>query len=228
MKKSLFVRTIPSALNWLALAATTVLLVKIFWLNTIPELLPGLSQLGLIFEGVLASVLASYFFYLIVVHYKETKDRKVIYPSILKWARSIVGACEGQLSEFSKHTNHITTLSSLSKQDIEVMFQKIAPYSNAPLAFDLGHYANWMQYFEHYKSRSKRSTAKIMEQLVFLEAPLVAHLTKVDDCNHFMIVEMLLHRKISNTDLSSFADTFFDYCVACRELDAYLKSHAHS
>lgn len=227
MNKSLFVRTIPPALNWLASGAVLVLLAKVFLFNQIPEPLPSFSQLGLVFEGVLASVLASYVFYLIVVHFKETRDRAVIYPHVLRWARSVVGDCQSQLSEFSKHTGRSTALSTLSKQDVEAMFQKIDPKSNAPLVFSLGHYANWMQYFEHHRSRSKRSVAKIMAQLVFLEAPLVAHLTKVDDCSHFSVVEMLLRHQFGNKDLSAFAGTFFDYCVTCRELDAYLTSHAH-
>lgn len=227
MDTRLFVRTIPPALNWLASGTTALLLLKIFLLNQIAEPLPGLMSLGVVFEGVLASVLASYVFYLIVVHFKELRDKAVIYPHVLKWAQGVVGECKSQLTEFSKHTGHKAEIQSVTKQDIESIFQKIDPKSNAPLVFSLGHYANWIQYFDHHRRRSKSSIAKIMAQLIFLEAPLVAYLTKVDDCAHFNVVEMLLHHQISNKDLSAFADAFFDYCVACRSLDSYLANHAH-
>lgn len=227
MDTRLFLRTIPTALNWLATATAATLLLKIFLLNQIAEPIPGFMQLGLVFDGILASVLASYVFYLIVVHFKEMRDSAVIYPHVLKWAQGVVGECKSQLAEFSKHTGHHTDIQSATKQDIESIFKKIDLKSNAPLVFSLGSYANWIQYFDHHRTRSKRGIAKIMAQLIFLEAPLVAHLTKVDDCNHFSIIEMLLHRKISNKDLSAFADTFFDYCVACRCLDSYLANHAH-
>lgn len=227
MDTRLFLRTIPLALNWLASVTVATLLLKIFLLNQIAEPITGFMQLGLVFDGILASVLASYVFYLIVVHFKEMRSSAVIYPHVLKWAQGVVGECKSQLVEFSKHTGHQTDIQSVTKQDIESMFKKIDPKSNAPLVFSLGSYANWIQYFDHHRTRSKRGIAKIMAQLIFLEAPLVAHLTKVDDCNHFSIIEILLHRKISNEDLSALADTFFDYCVACRSLDSYLTNHAH-
>lgn len=204
-----------------------MLLIKVFLLNQIPEPFLGLSQLGLVFEGILASVLASYVFYLIVVHFKETRDKAVIYPYVLRWAHRVVGDCQRQLDAFSKHTGHQTTLLSLTEQDIETMFQKIDPKSNAPLIFSLGGYANWIQYFNYHRDRSKGSIANIMAQLIFLEAPLVAYLTRVDDCSHFSIVEMLLHQQFSNKDLSAFASTFFEYCAACRDLDAFLTGHAY-
>lgn len=69
MDNRLFLRTIPSALNWLASATAATLLLKIFLLNQMAEPIPGFMQLGLVFEGILASVLASYIFYLIVVHF---------------------------------------------------------------------------------------------------------------------------------------------------------------
>jgi hypothetical protein len=227
MNNRLFLRTIPSALNWLASATTTTLLLKIFLLNQIAEPIPGLMQLGLVFEGLLASVLASYAFYLIVVHLKEMRDRAVIYPHVLKWTQAVVGECKSQLAEFSNRTGQHTDIQSATKQDIESMFQKIDPNTNAPLIFSVGKYANWIQYFDHHRTRSKRGIAKIMAQLIFLEAPLVAYLTKVDDCNHFSMIEKLAHQKISNADLGAFADTFFDYCVACRSLNSYLANHAH-
>jgi hypothetical protein len=228
MSMRLFIRTIPPTLHWLASGAIVLLLVKVFLLNAVPEPVPGLSQLGLVFEGVLASILASYAFYLIVVHFKEARDRAVIYPHILRWACGVVGDCQSQLTELSKHTGHQTTLRDLTTNDVELMLRKVDPKSNAPLVFSLGNYANWMQYFEYHRTRSKRTIAKIMAQLLFLEAPLVAHLTKVDDCSHFSIVEMLLHHPFGNKDLSAFASTFFDYCAACRELDAFLARHVHS
>lgn len=226
MDTRLFIRTIPSALNWLASATVATLLLKVFLLNQIEEPISGLMQLGFVFEGVLASVLASYVFFLIVVHFKEMRDRAVIYPHVLKWAQGVVGECKSQLAEFSKQTGHHTDIQSATKQDIESMFLKIDPKSNAPLLFSLRNYANWIQYFDHHRTRSKRGIAKIMSQLIFLEAPLVAQLTKVDDCNHFSIIEALVHRQISNKDLSAFADAFFDYCVACKNLNSYLANHA--
>lgn len=227
MDTKLFLRSIPSALNWLSSGTVTVLLLKIFLLNQIAEPTPGFMQLGLVFEGILASVLASYFFYLIVVHFKEMRDKAVIYPHVIKWAQGVVRECQIQLAEFSKQTKDHIEIQSMTKQDIESIFQKIDPNSNSPLADLSGKRTNWIQYFEHHRIRSKRNIAKIMTQLIFLDAPLVAHLTEVDNCNHFNALEKLPFRQIGNKDLSALVSAFFDYCVACRNLDSYLKNHTH-
>ena len=97
----IFFRTIPRSLNWLAAFSLTVLLLKVFLLNKISEPIAGMSELGVIVEGILGSVIASYVFYLIVVHLKELADKRVIYPHVTKWACRVVGDCNSQLSAVS-------------------------------------------------------------------------------------------------------------------------------
>ena len=185
-----------------------------------------MSELGVIVEGILGSVIASYVFYLIVVHLKELADKRVIYPHVTKWACRVVGDCNSQLSAVSIQIEAPLDFHHLEKNHVEAAFKKIDPQSNAPLIFSPNNYANWPQYFLHYKSRSQRYIYKIMSQLIFLDAKLVAHLTRIDDCSHFNFLEMVAHQPASINDMNIFAGTFFEYCIACRELDSYLLGHA--
>ena len=221
-------KTIPRSINGLALVSIIVLLFKVFWLNHVVEPFEGMNQLGLVVEGLLASVLASYVFFLIVVHFKDTRDKAHIYPHVLRWADHVVGECRSQISAFAKHSGVQADIESITSDDVDQMLQRIDPKTNAPLVFSIGHYANWLQYLEHHRVRTKRHVAKIMSQLMFLEAPLVSLVTKIDDSTHFMIIEMIHAVPIKNSDLSAFSKEFFGYCVACRDLQDFIRSHPYA
>lgn len=222
----MFWKTIPRAINLAALISAILLLMKLFIFNKMPEPVGGLHKLGLIFEAVLASVLASYVFYLIVVHLKEVREKKTIYPYVTRWANFVVKDCKMQIAGFSGGEPTKLDFQTLTKHDIEAVFARLAPNGDAPLVFWQGGQANWLQYFENYRVRSLRHIDKIMTQLLFLEAPLVALLMKVQDSTHFNSIETLSRVRLNNDNLMTFAGPFFDYVQACRELDAYLKAHA--
>jgi hypothetical protein len=217
-----FFRTIPKGLNLLAFASLAVLLLKVFMFNHIREPVRGFFELGVVFEGLLASIFASYVFYLIVVHIREVRDQAVISPHITKWAERVVGDCRSQLIDFTKASGIDLTLDALTKDTATAALSKIDPHANAALVFALNHYANWLQYWDYHRTRSKDYIAKIMAQLTFLDAQLVALLTAIDDSSHFFAVQTVARTQIRNTDMSAFASSFYDYCVACRDLGIYL------
>ncbi|WP_022958799.1 hypothetical protein [Spongiibacter tropicus] len=222
----MFWRTIPRAVNLAALSSILLLLVKLFIFNKISEPVDGFHELGLVFEAVLASVLASYVFYLIVVHFNEVREKETIYPFVTRWANLVVRDCKTQIAGFSKVDPIKLDFQTLVKQNIEDVFARLEPNGNAPLTSWQGGQADWLQYFENYRIRSSRNINKIMAQLIFLEAPLVALLMEVQDSKHFSNIEIFSRVRLDNNNLMTFADDFFEYVQACRELDGYLKTHA--
>ena len=219
-----FFRTIPKTLNLLALASFVSLLLKVFVFNHIPEPFHGSFELGIVFEGLLASILASYVFYLIVVHLKEVRDQTIISPHITQWAKRVVGDCMSQLSEFTKASQISLELATLDKEAVKAALSKVDPNSNAPLLLAVNQYANWLQYWGYHQTRSKNCIAKIMGQYTFVDAQLIALLTAIDDSSHFNFVSEFIHTPIRNEDMSAFASSFYDYCVACRQLDTFLNA----
>lgn len=225
LKSFQFFRTIPNALNVLALASIAGLIIKVFLLNHIPEWFRGAYEIGVVFDGLLASVFASYVFYLIVVHGKDLHDKSIISPHINKWAASIVRDCNSQLRSFSKAGDIDLNLETISQETVNSAFSKLGPYSEAPLAVGLNKNANWLQFMQCHNAQTSDHISKILTQLRFLDAQLVALLTAISDCNHFEIIRLFSKFPITNTDLSAFSNQFYDYCVACRSLDTYLKAN---
>jgi hypothetical protein len=117
-------------------------------LNRFPALFFGAYELGLVVEAILASVVASYVFYLFVVHLKSQADKGAVQPYIVKHTTGVVGDCQSQLLEISKLSGISISLANASIELVTDAFRKIAPYSDAPLIISPPNvYANWFQYF---------------------------------------------------------------------------------
>ncbi|WP_247263147.1 MULTISPECIES: hypothetical protein [Pseudomonas] len=218
------VRTASREANILAVLATAALLFKIFVLNRYSAPFFGVYEFGVIVEAVLASVVASYVFYLLVVHVKESSDREILRPYVEKHSKRLIGECLAQVSDIAKKTGVDLDFLNFTKLDVSSAFSNISPYSQAPLIISTQsmQYANWLQYFNEHKSRSDESIRKLLDQLPFLDASLVSIITAIDDCIHFSTLRFLTNIEIRNEDLSSFSEAFFDYCLLCRQLNLHL------
>jgi hypothetical protein len=81
MKLIRLLRSARPEANLLAASATTLLVLKVLVLNRFPAFFSGAYELGLIVERILASIAASYVFYLLVVHLKAQSDKAAV-PAI--------------------------------------------------------------------------------------------------------------------------------------------------
>lgn len=223
MKLTSLLKTASVEANTLAACAAFGLLVKIFVLNRYEEVLPGAYEIGIVIEGLLASIIASYIFYIIVVHLKEQSDKAVLGPYLSQHSKRIVGECRRQLNDISKASNLALDLNSLDEESIKLAFSRIAPYSQAPLIIgDPGSHANWFQYFIFHNTRSQEDIRKLFAQLPFLKAQHIKLISDIDDCPHFWSVKaMEFIRRVSNPDLTAWAGPFYSYCASCRKLDEF-------
>lgn len=221
MNKKNFWLSIPISLNFISLLSLIVLLVKIFFLNNIPEIIHGFYQLGLVVEGLLASILASYIFYVFVVHTKETKDNKAIYPYISKLITRIVGHCQYQINSIGNSAGLDLSWSNLTEDALKSAMGKIHPYSDAPLVIASSKKANWLVFFKDMRDRTVENITDIMSQLIYLDSNLIARLSELKDSSHLHTSVLLLHYKINNESLENLSSSFYQYYLLCRDLEEY-------
>jgi hypothetical protein len=206
--------------NFLAAASILILLVKISILNKYPSWLPIFFDLGTLLESILASIVAGYVFYIFVNHLQEFQRNKVVAPFILKQSQRIVGECKAQLHELSKPSGSTLELSTLTENEINNTFSKLTPTNEAPLfMLNLSRSANWLEFFAHHIFRSSENIRKLLVQLPYLPPKILALITEIEDSPHFSVIRIVQNRSISNSDLSSFSDSFYKYCEFCRALD---------
>ena len=156
------IKTASPAANSLTLGSVILLVIKIFIFNRMPEIFPGGYEFGVLSDAILTSVVASYIFYLFVIHLKDQKDKGTVRPYVEKHAKRIVGDCHGLLIEISKKSEIQLSLNS-TKNTVEEAFKLINPHSDAPLTFsDLGRYANWPEFISYRNKRAKSSCRKLL------------------------------------------------------------------
>lgn len=222
------IRTASPAANFLAGACLVLLVLKILVLNAQPAPLSALHELGVLTEAVLASVVASYAFYLVVVHLPESRDRAITRPYVAKHSGRVVSVCLQQLAAVSSASGISLSLATLTQDEVESAFKKLAPGSESPMLFyPQNKAANWLEYFEYHIEKSRNNIARVFAQMKFIDARLVALLAAIDDCAHFEHLTLTgSDFPVRNADLSAWAPAFFKYATACRHLDSMLRDDA--
>lgn len=216
------IKTASPEANFLALLSGSILFVKVLILDEIPAPYAALHKMGIFVEAILASVVASYVFYLVVVHLKELSDKDTLKPYIGKHSTRIVAECSTQLNDLSKASGVTLAFNSTDKEEIERALKQIPPYSGAPLVLDqAGTQANWLQYFEHHRQRTLDSIRKLLDKLLYLNTSHVRIISEVEECSHFYVVSVIQGIQTRNSDLSFMSSSLFSYVELCRELDKH-------
>ncbi len=222
-----FFKTTSAPANALASFAVILLLIKVFLLNEYPAATHGVYQAGLIIEAIMASVVASYIFYLIVVHAKEYADKVVLKPFISGRLTGIVRVCEEQLGLVAKQSGVDLDFSEVTESQMVSAFEKIEPYSTTPIAMSVNPtvLANWFQYFGHHEVRTKASIKQLLGQIIYLDARAVSALVLIENCSHFQCIKLLGNKPVSNENLAPWGAPFYKYVEMCRNLQSYLKAN---
>ncbi|MGQ2921873.1 MAG: hypothetical protein ACT6SF_08315 [Hydrogenophaga sp.] len=221
------IRSANPAATLLAALALLGLIIKATILNQIAAPWPSLHDLGIVADSILASIVASYAFYILVVHLKDERDKRTLAQYIDRHTNKLIGHCKSQLSDISKVSGLALDLQNVDLVSVTQAFAKIDPNSKAPLV--LGRHlqaANWLQYFNHYRTRSGESFAKLISQIIFLEPEHVRLLANIDDCSFFGTTPLLAEIGVRNKDLTAFDSEFMKYCEACRSLSLYQELRA--
>ena len=222
------IKTASPAANSLTLGSVILLIIKIFIFNRMPEISPGGYEFGVLSDAILTSVVASYIFYLFVVHLKDQKDKITVRPYIEKHAKRIVGDCQAILTEISKKSGIQLDLNS-TENTVDDAFKKINPNSQSPLLFsDLNRYANWSEFISYRNRRSKSSCKKLLDHLLYLDSKLASLVANIDDCSLFIQVEMFINNMSSNQDMTFYTSTFHKYIEYSLNLNTYIESKEFS
>ena len=217
-----FFTSIPRWINILAASALLLTILKLLWFDSVPEFFPGGHEIGVVVEPVLISVLASYLFYLVVVHQKERTEQRIMLPMFTKWSSRLAGDCRSILKACEKEANARLCYDELKKDSLTPAFKKINPYHEAPLLFhDLNRNASWLEYLDHYRRRSKKQIDKIIMNAKYADAELVGLCNELDDCTYFFIIESATETKIKNTDISFLATSCEKYHAICKRIERW-------
>lgn len=219
-----FIVTIPKWLNILFLVAIVFLLIKILYLNKTREMFSGAYDFGIITEGIIGSIIASYIFYIIVVHNKEFRDKRLTLPYINKNAGLVLSRCHLLLDSLKQATEIELKLSTAEIEDVRAIFKAIDPNSKANIVIgsaDGLEDGSWREYLQIRRKETEAAIDKVMSLIIYADPVLVSLLLKIEQCTYFLML-----RNIGNTpvrSLAGFGNEFHKYLLECRELNKYLE-----
>jgi len=196
------------------------LVVKIFVLNKIAEPFSGAYEAGVVAEAVLASIVASYVFYLLVVHLSQIKDREQIEPFVKKHLTRMVGDAYAVLADISKTSGTQLSLASLTAEDLHNALSKIQVGSESPLLISPQmRKASWIEFFSYRASRTKTSAQKLLHHVTLISAKRIRLIVDIDDCSYFNQLEQMTGVNIrADSDLTFIGSGQFKYFQLCQEL----------
>ncbi|MGR5265264.1 hypothetical protein WAX88_04585 [Photobacterium damselae subsp. damselae] len=219
-----YIKSVDTTLNVLLLISLVSIVLTDTLFNNLPELFDGGAGLLNAYYNFCIGMVVSYIFYFVVVHIKELKDKENIDAYIVGKSKAVIHDYESVIRAIQNKLNITSDELYPSKSEVQRLFAQIDPNSDAPMVSRTSRsYVNWLQFMDSYRFRSQQVISKIFEKMPFLDSEHVKLLSAVDDCTHFMVIENTSRIPTSNQDLSAWASTFYDYSIACKQLNLYNK-----
>lgn len=207
------------------LISVVLLGIKIFLLNPIPAFSGVVYELGVILDGLLVSIIASYVFYLFTVHLKELNAKRFTYPYLYGKTICVIDECEKILRDVGEQANMKLMLDEITLEELKFALSKISFESSAPRMIG-SIQANWRQYLDYHEERTKNIVAQLFSRINFLEPEHIVMLDAIQESPHINIGSHLRSFLIGNPDLSAYSATLYHYCKKCLELKKYMEKQA--
>ena len=219
-----YIRSVDTTLNVLLLISLVSIVLTDTLFKNLPELFDGGAGLLNAYYNFCIGMVVSYIFYFVVVHIKELKDKENIDAYVVGKSKAVIHDYESVIRAIQNKLNITSDGLYPSESEVQRLFAQIDPNSDAPMVSRTSRsYVNWLQFMDSYRFRSQKVISKIFEKMPFLDSEHVKLLSAVDDCTHFMVIENTSRTPTSNQDLSAWASTFYDYSIACKQLNLYNK-----
>jgi len=227
MKQIILLRTLRKDLVLVLIIAVLIITSIDFWLINIPECFIGGHKIGQIFRALSMSYISAFILYLLVVHYKQYKDKTILYPYIISQI-NIIKERATTIGDVLRRKTKITINNKYpTDTDIETICSSLNPKSKAPLQFGLnGRNANWLEYFIHYRKDSLEAIDKIFVKIPFLDSKLVKIISGIETCSFYKMLDnssILLETDVRNIEFLK--TQLIDYFVLIKELEEYVNKH---
>lgn len=215
-----FILTVPLALNIAFILTVIITIIKITYLDNLTAPFRGADTLSTYADGILASIIASYIFYLIVVHISDYKAQVSVKPIITKICQRIVFNCKFQVESIAYHANMNFNFENVTENNLYIVFQDLNLYEKkAPQICALTkETASWLLFFQYNTSKTLDAIDESLKIIKYLDAELVEDIFKIS--NSSFVGNMKNSMQIPNLDFDRIYLTkiFFEYVTECRKL----------
>lgn len=222
--KDFFV-TMPSAAWGVTCASIVTLIAKKLHFDHKPEYFSWMSEAGLILEPILQSIIASFIFYIFLVHIENFKRKKSIAIHLSKWIESIISYRNMTIRELEKLKKTDITKEDNPTKDIKELFGDIG-FREVALSKDqrTGESHTILDFLYQKQQGTNIVTADIISNQSDLDPEILSCIYNIRNCSYFIILNAKYHHKMNYIEkLSSIKDDFYNYSKEVDKLETLLK-----
>ncbi|MCU7937594.1 MAG: hypothetical protein KZQ99_22520 [Candidatus Thiodiazotropha sp. (ex Dulcina madagascariensis)] len=219
-------RTIDKRLNIGLLISLACVISVEFVFDKTAELFSGGAKLGEMLSNLSLAFMASYIFYVVVVHMKYVKDKEHLDPYIALKSRQLVTAI--------RVLTHSLILKAgvdpENKYPSELELKKIASKTHlsdpAPEADRKIHpHINTMSdYFYHWKNISEERLEDIIGLSQYLESNHISLLLKIQESSFYGTLDIIKGINLNN-DFSALSSSLYSLSQSAKNLEEYCDSN---
>ncbi len=214
---------VDKKLNYLLLLAlVAVILIDVVFVS-VPELFPGGARIVVVIHAISLAFIASYIFYFVVVHLKQTSDKRNIQPFVALKTKQIVNGIRAITHAIVLHTGNDPEEEKYpSKAKLADMCEHINPYGPAPETYRRMGTGDdsWMDYLMYWKENTEERLSEIFLQGQYLESAHVGILLRIQQSSFFSALD-LVPSTILNEDLTFLSGPIYDLSESAKSLESY-------
>lgn len=232
MNFSVFLKTLNLWLSILFGLSVVIVLTMDLWLLDIEAPYKVFVAFGKFNYGVSLSYIAAYIFYLITVHYPETKNAISIYTAASFPANAIVSNVENIFIDMGKKLGRDVKREDLSDETIKDILSKTKCYGDSTLSkIDLS-YNSWLEYLLQKESVIKSFQGKLHPLYPKMDSEYIATLADVEQCDIIQpavatITACIIFKKSTKEDIcfdSGLENMFIELHQKAKILDNIIKA----
>lgn len=205
------ISTTPTVVNWLALAALAVLLLKVLWLNGIPEPFTHGYELGQLVENVLAAIIAAYVFFMISYQLPQILERRAVGPSMLTLMVRIYQHVLNILPIMNHylHGRDNPVPQPVTFDVIKEMFARIGPNNRSFVNDSRGRWRTWFGYMVDEGASCIEAVDQVWRYARYIDAELAGLLDDVRLSQHAANISSMKEYRAAVIDDSTLNVTEF-------------------
>ena len=213
-------------LNFILLGALAAVVSVEFVLADIPEFFSGAAKIGSIVSALSVAYIASYIFYVVVVHIKHVRDSEHIHPYIALKTRQIVAGLREITLQIVVRANGDSNVAYPSQQEFSAMTKGILLGDPAPEAYTRipAGVSSWLDFLKYWKQLTEERIDALFANAQFLEAEHVRLLLNIRE-NPFFFQLRMFSESILKQDCSFLASTLYRLSESTRALETYCEEH---
>ncbi|XYQ53353.1 hypothetical protein ACS91J_16030 [Pectobacterium carotovorum] len=177
-----FIKSINPLYHKVGVGTLLLLIVKCLVLNKITAPFTWMHDVSAVFEGVLASIVASYIFYVVAIFPEIYKDKCRSSVFVMSHLSIITKSFQDHIQRFGKKASIDLDINS-SKEDVGKAILSISPFErDSPLVLGFTpsfQYADWFEYFLDEVNKIEKYSYDLINSRAYMDMQTIILLNKI-------------------------------------------------